>query len=209
MVSLNSSSPYMKCFSTETALVKVINDLHGASDQVSILAMLDLSAAFDTLDHDILIDILSTTFGSSGCVRRWFMSYLVGCTQSVIVDGSISARSTLEYGVPQGSVLGPLLFTLYTYPLGNLISHYNISYHFYADDLQLYGSAVPCEVPSMAANLSIAITGVCSWMAYNKLKRNEDKTEIILNGTQNRIAKVTGLDLLMVLNSHIPFVENV
>ena len=204
-------SAYRKCFSTETALVKVINDLLGASDsdQVSILAMLDLSAAFDTLDHDILVDRLSTTFGCSGCVRRWFMSYLVGRTQSVIVDGSISARSTLKYGVPQGSVLGPLLFTLYTYPLGNVIGHYNISYHFYADDSQLYDSAIPDEVPRMAANLSIAIAGVCSWMTGNKLKMNEDKTEIILIGTRSGIAKVTILISLMVLNCHIPFVENV
>ena len=105
------------------------------------------------------------------------MSYLAGRTQSVIVDGSISARSTLEYGVPHGSVLGPLLFTLYTYPLGKVIGHYNISYQIYADDSQLYDSAVPDEVPSMAANLSIAIAGVCSWMADNKLKMNEDKTD--------------------------------
>ena len=85
--------------------------------------------------------------------------------------------------MPQGSVLGPWLFTLYTYPLGNVIGHYNISYHLYADDSQLYDSAILDEVPRMAANLSIAIAGVCSWMADNKLKRNEDKTEIILIGT--------------------------
>jgi hypothetical protein len=94
----------------------------------------------------------------------------VGRTQSVIVDGSISARSILEYGVPQGSVLEPLLFTLYTYPLGNVIGHYNISYQFYADNSKLYDSAVPHEVPSMAANLSIELPSLVSapgWLITN------------------------------------------
>ena len=89
-----------------------------------------------------------------------------------------------------------------------MIGHYNIWYHFYADDSHLYDSAVPDEVPHMAANLSIAIAGVCTWMADNKLKMNEDKTEIILIGTRSGIAKVTSL-ISLILNCHIPFVENV
>ena len=164
-----SQSAYKKCHSTETALVRVINDLLCASDsdQVSILAMLDLSAAFDTLDHEILIDRLSTTFGCSGCVGSWFKSYLTKRTQSVIIGGSTSTYSTLQYGVPQGSVLGPVLFLLYTYPLGDVIRPFNISYHFYADDSQLHDSAVPAEVSRIAANLSLAIASVCSWMTEN------------------------------------------
>jgi Reverse transcriptase (RNA-dependent DNA polymerase) len=189
-------SAYRKCFSTETALIKGTNDLLCASysDQVSILAMLDLYAAFDKLDHDIQIDRLSTTFSCLGCVCSWLRSYIIGRTQRVIIDGyTISARSTLKFRVPQGSVLGQVLFTLYTHTLGNVISHYNISHHFYVDDSQLYDSAVLAEVPGIETNLSIAIASVCSWMTQNKLKMNEGKIEVILIRMQSKIAKVMSL----------------
>ena len=126
--------------------------------------MLDLSAAFDTLDHDILINRLAVTFGCSGLVLSWFRSYLSGRTQSVTIDGSVSSRLALEFGVPQGSVLGPLLFTMYIYPLGHVIRPSGISYHFYADDSQLYDSSVPADVPRLAAQVSHAIFSVCLWM---------------------------------------------
>ena len=79
-----------------------------------MLALLDLSAAFDTLDHPILLQRLETTFGISGTVLHWFASYLEGREQSVKVDNVLSSPSPLQFGVPQGSVLGPILFTLYS-----------------------------------------------------------------------------------------------
>ena len=99
-----------------------VNDLLQASDSghVSILSLRDLSAAFDTIDHDILIKRLHTTFGCSGTVLDWFTSYLSFRTQSVLV-GHTSTPSALKCGVPQGSVLGPLLFTLYTQSLSTVI----------------------------------------------------------------------------------------
>ena len=111
-------SAYQKCHSTETALLRVVNDLHQASDSgcVSILSLLDLSAAFDTTDHNILITKLRRTFGCSGMVLDLFISYLSYHTQSVFV-GHKSTPSVLKCGVPQGAVLGPLLFTVYIHTL--------------------------------------------------------------------------------------------
>ena len=109
-------SAYRKSHSTKTALLRVVNDLLQACDSghVSILSMLDLSAAFDTIDHmHILIKRLHTTFGCSGTILDWFTSYLSCRTQSVFV-GQESTPSALKCGVPQGSVLGHLLLTLYS-----------------------------------------------------------------------------------------------
>ncbi len=113
-------SGFRPCHSTETALVKKItNDLLLASDQgcISFLVLLDLSAAFDTIDHDILIDRLQNYTGIQGQALRWFRSYLSDHHHFVYLNGEASRLSPVKYGVPQGSVLGPLLFSLYMLPL--------------------------------------------------------------------------------------------
>ena len=101
---------------------------------MSILSLLDLSAAFDTLDHHIMLQRLSLSFGLSGTVLKWFSSYLTGRHFFVIIDGIKSDLTPLEFGVPQGSVLGPMLYTLYTLPLGNVIRQHLTPFHMYADD---------------------------------------------------------------------------
>ena len=145
--SLSSSfqSVYRIFHSTETTLLKIHNDLilamgHG---EVTSLILLDLSAAFDTVDHSILVTRLQNWFGLDGLSLYWFSSYLALRSQAVSINDSISAFSTLSCGVPQGSVLGPLLFTLYTTPLGSVISKNSLKYHLYADDTQLYISFTP------------------------------------------------------------------
>ncbi len=116
---------------TETALLKITNDLLLASDQgcISLLVLLDLSAAFDTIDHDILIDRLQNYTGIQGQALRWFRSYLSDRYHFVCLNGVLSHLSPVKYGVPQGSVLGPLLFSLYMLPLGNIIRKHGISFH--------------------------------------------------------------------------------
>ena len=109
-------SAYREFHNTETALLKVHNDLLCAADKncISILALLNLSAAFDTIDHYILIHVerLRITMGLSGTVLSWFESYVTGRSQSVIVNCLQSSIFDVQFGVPQGSVLGPVLYTL-------------------------------------------------------------------------------------------------
>uniref|UniRef100_A0A8C2JFA8 Reverse transcriptase domain-containing protein n=1 Tax=Cyprinus carpio TaxID=7962 RepID=A0A8C2JFA8_CYPCA len=172
--------------STETALVKITNDLLLASDQgcISLLVLLDLSAAFDTIDHDILIDRLQNYTGIQGQALRWFRSYLSDRYNFVYLNGESSHLSPVKYGVPQGSVLGPLLFSIYMVPLGNIIRKYGISFHCYADDTQLYISTRPGET-SKLSKLTECVKNVKDWMTNNFLLVNSDKTEILLIGPEN------------------------
>ena len=123
-VSSSFQSAYRMFHSTETTLLGIHNDLILAMNrgQVTSLILLDLSAAFDTVDHSILLHRLQHWFGLHGTSLDWFSSYLTSCSQAVSIQNSTSSFSNLSCGVPQGSVLGPLLFTLYTTPLGSVIS---------------------------------------------------------------------------------------
>uniref|UniRef100_A0A8C2I128 Reverse transcriptase domain-containing protein n=1 Tax=Cyprinus carpio TaxID=7962 RepID=A0A8C2I128_CYPCA len=122
--------------STETALIRVTNDLLLSSDRgcISLLVLLDLSTAFDTIDHNILLHRLENFVGINGSALAWFKSYLYDRHQFVAVNEKASYRSQVQYGVPQGSVLGPLLFMIYMLPLRDIIRKHGVSFHCYADD---------------------------------------------------------------------------
>ena len=105
---------------------------------MSALVLIDLSAAFDTIDHNILTNRLKTCFGISDSAFSLLSSYLTGRTQSVNIGDACSTELPLLRGVPQGSVLGPLLFSLYTTPLSHILEATSLQFHFYADDTQLY-----------------------------------------------------------------------
>ena len=117
-------SAYRKSHSTETALLKIHNDILSSMDdgRVTALTLFDLSAAFDTIDHTVLLRRLGNWFGVSGKALDWFKSYLTARNQRVKLGNCLSSRSDLSFGVPQMSVLGPLLFTLYTTPFSSLVS---------------------------------------------------------------------------------------
>ena len=133
-------SAYRAGHSTETALLRVHNDIVNTVDQKKgvFLVLLDLSADFDTVDHDILLAFLRDHIGLDGFVLDLFRSHLSGRTQCVFIAGVLSELSELMFGVPQGSVLGPIEFCTYTIPLIAAMRHYKIEYHIYADDTQLY-----------------------------------------------------------------------
>ena len=198
-------SAYKTQHSTETALLKVQTDLLNNIDkgQVSVLALLDLSAAFDTIDHQLLITRLHQHFGLSGSVLSWFESYLSGRIQKIVINDHQSQPMPLKYGVPQGSVLGPVLFSLYIHPLSEIIEKHNFSYHIYADDSQLYKSSHPSNIDNIASSLNNCIEEIASWMNTNKLKLNEEKTEILLFGTTQKLKKVQ-TSSISICNTDIP-----
>ena len=149
MVYMKYSSQHRQLHSTETALLRVQNDILQAADSRggATLVLLDFSAAFDTIDHEKLIGTLDAYCGKKEDPLKWFSSYLKGRVQSVQIGSTFSREQNLLFdGVPQSSVLGPLLFTIYTTPLGRIIQRHVLTYHLYADDTQLYMAFIFLEV---------------------------------------------------------------
>ena len=171
-------SAYRQHHSTETVLLKVHNDVLRALDrrECVFLVLLDLSAAFDTVDHRQLKSRLEQQFGVSHSALLWLDSYLSNRQQAVTIRGIGSKKRTLKYGVPQGSVLGPELFKDYASPLASLIQSFGVSFHGYADDTQLYITFVPGRDEDIALDkIQRCIAAVKAWMAKIYHKLNDDK----------------------------------
>ena len=143
------------------------------------LLLLDLSVAFDIVNHSLLLSHLENSFGITGTVLQWFHFYLTGRSQFVKIDDTKSSVMDLTMGVPQGSVLGPILYLLYTAPLTEIIRSHGLVYHFYADDTQLYITS-DCDVDVARLCIENCVTDTCHWMDVNELKLNHKKTEIML-----------------------------
>jgi len=185
-------SAYKRLHSTETALLRIHNDLLTATNQqkVSALILLDLSAAFDTIDHSILLHRLSSFYGIAGTAHNLLSSYLSSRTQSVSIDSSTTKHSPVPTGVPQGSVVGPLLFSLYTSPFSHIFSSTPVNFHLYADDTQLYISFSPTDPQPCLSSLSTTLNSLHNWLTANKLTVNPSKTEFLIIGTPQQRAKL-------------------
>ena len=144
------------------------------------------------MDHAILLNRLEHRFGITANALKWFSEYLTNRTQQVIIDGTRSGSVTLKQGVPQGSILGPLCFTYYTSPLGDICRKHGVTFHLYADDTQLYmcftgGNITDYE--TTMNKLNNVITDIRKWMYLNKLKLNSDKTDVLFIGTRQQLEK--------------------
>ena len=175
-------SAYRPDHSTETALLKVVNDLFLSLNKgnISVLALLDFSSAFDTIDHPFLVHRLHADFGFTDAVLQWFSSYLTDRTYYVSPSNHCFAFVPVHSDVPRGSVLGPILFTMYIKPLSAIIDSYSIIHHSFADDLQLQMSAPPDRISELLHYIQSCISDVKSWATANMTKHNDDKTELIL-----------------------------
>ena len=175
-------SAFCKCNSSETALLYDQNDILASLDAVLYTAhlLLVLLAAFDTNDHSILTHCLQHWFGISSTALNLLFSFLSDRSQTVLTSVSKSQPVLLEYGVPQGNLLGPLLYSLYTTPLHSIMSKYPGRHcHFYVDDALIYLSFSPESAPAFSS-IESCIKNVFSWMIGNKLPVNPDKTEYLL-----------------------------
>ena len=142
----------------------------------------------------MLLDSLSSWFGVSGVVLNWFKSYLSDHVQCIKIGSILSDAKKLLYGEPQGSILGPIIFSHYTTPLSKVIQiHPGISFQFYADDTQLYVHLTHKDVPSAFDKLSRCLEDVKRWLSRNKLKLNPDNTEFIVFGSKSQYEKLNHL----------------
>ena len=185
-------SAYKQYHGTETALLRVNNDILTSLDsgKITALILLDLNAAFDTVDHSILISRLHDYLGVQDLALDWCKSYLSDRPKYVRIGTSTSQPTVLDYSVPQGSVLGPQWFTVYTYPVRDIIRSYNLNYHVYADDTQLYLSFNSSQqhANSATATLELCINEIRQWMKSNFLKLMQPSMGT-LNSPSSRIVK--------------------
>jgi hypothetical protein len=144
------------------------------------LVLLDVSAAFNTIDHKVLLSLMKGRLGLDGTVLDWFQSYLSNRSQKTCIGKSMSHLFYLLFGVPQGSVLGPVLFNIYILPIGDIARRHGISFHIYADDTQIYCSFDLSQADDARQRIECCIDEIRQWMISNKLKLNDDKTEVIV-----------------------------
>ena len=186
-------SAYKKDHSTETLLVRVTNDILIASDSKSatVVLLLDLSAAFDTVDHKLLLNILETEIGLKGIVLKWFRSFLTSRTQHTWINGTWSEDIVLMFGVPQGSVLGPVLFNIYIRSVYRYIHSLGFSIFGFADDHQIVKVFRPeNQHYVLTEDINFCLFKVQKWMTLYFLQLNTSKTQIIVFGPLDVLQRV-------------------
>ena len=186
-------SSYWANYSTETLLLKLIDDvLKGMEAQeVTAPVALDLNAAYDTVDHELLLVILRSHFGIYGIPLTWIKSYLDKRSFQVEVGSTLSEPIDVPYAVQQGSLLGPVLFVCYIATLQNIIQDTSSSLLGYADDHTVHNSFLPIDEHLALENLSVVTDKTRNWMKHSFLKMNDSKMEIVIFGTRNQCNTIT------------------
>ena len=185
-------SGFRKGHSTETLLLRLLSDIYGAIDrsQLTLLALFDVSAAFDTVDHEILFDRLQISFGLSGAFLCWLESFLGERSLCVVHGSTRSPWVPAPYGLPQGSVLGPLLYLIYTSDLASLLASYSALAQLYADDVQAYLHCSASDAIATTRAMSSIMGALETWMSSNRLRLNSAKTQFIWLGTRQQLARL-------------------
>ena len=175
-------SAYKAHHSTETALLGVYDDVMFNIDRGNdtLLVFFYLSAAFDTIDHQILFYILEDSLGITDSALALMKSYLDGRQQCVQIESVISEFAELAYVVPQGSVLGPLKLCIYMLPIGSIMRHHDIYFHIHADDTHLYVSFDLSNHNVALDRMNLCISDLRIWMIRYQLKINDSKTEFLI-----------------------------
>ena len=186
-------SAYREFHSVETAICRVYNDLliNKSKNSCSLIVLLDLSAAFDTVDHHLLLSDLEH-LGICGSVLKWFESYLTGRHFRVIIDDIETELGKVNSSVPQGSILGPYLFLIYTMELSYILEDFKVKYHLYADDTQIYITVTDIEETKVM--LDNIIVRIETWMKTRKLKLNIEKTECMFVGSIGNLKNFQALN---------------
>ena len=198
-----NQSAYRQHHSTETAVCIVHNDIVRAVDRghVTAMVMLDLSAAFDTVDHQVLLEVLQNRFAVTGVTLDWFQSYLSSRTQTFEFERSQSATYPVDCSVPQGSTLGPVKFISYTEDIISIFEHHNLKHHMYADDIQLYTDIALGDVSITLQQLCDCITDVQDWCASRRLQLNDIKTDLVWFGSHANLAKLNTVNRSLLIGN--------
>ena len=195
-------SAYREFHSVESAMCRIYSDLvrRKCEGKCTMLILLDLSAAFDTIDHTILLNDLQL-LGVTGSSLSWLRSYLTGRNFSVVVGDFLSDRAEMSTGIPQGSTLGPVLFIVYMIELYYLLESFNVDCHFYADDTQVYFTVETTQQGK--AKFDLIYGEINKWMKERRLKLNAKKTEILLIGSSINRRNLADLKSIEVMGENV------
>ena len=176
---------------------------------MSVLALLDFLSAFDTIDNFILVHCLPTDFGFTETVLQWFSSFLTDRTHYVSLSNHCSDFAPVHSCVPHGSVLGPILFTMYIKPLSAIIDSHSIIHHSFVDELQLQMSAPPDRISDLLHSMQSCVSDVKAWATANMLKLSDNKTELMFV-TSKRTKHLYNLPTSITIGkAQIPFKKSV
>ena len=218
-------SAYRKHFSCETAVIKISSDMLQSFDEgkIGLMAFLDLSSAFDCVNHLTLSSRLQKSYGLTDNCLKWFQSFLED-REMAVSHVTLTSFSPVVSGVPQGSVLGPILFSLYISDIVSLVHHHSLNVHLFADDILIYGSSTSQNLSSLGTKMSHCLSEVSSWLKSNGLLLNRDKTKVmwchsprrrlpslpLITINNSSLAPVSSVKYLgVILDSHLSFSRNV